>query len=671
MARNPNPYYWYFGIPAFNMAHKFVYMNDLADTSRNSNLGIIAAKQHLYSEARGAVAAIGAEIGSSDSAAIASAFDFLKAVADSERSKELTVIKDYQDVLRKCLPKNKDIDKFLNKLNANILDDPQSMIDFYIELTDYLNVIRTSVKDYKQRLETLQKHATTTMDKLANDDYRFRAAGDTQALLNNITGQATRAQEKKLNSYASKIRQASKDYLVNSGLIDRLQSGEDVAAAIAVIALDIQKEMQKELDEQHLDDLTDISDEVFQKIVDNYNNSNVQYQTNLQPAIDDDQEELNNILTAAKTILNIHLLDESKRKERDRILNRRKRQLGEDRNLYKQLSHAFNNNSAVQELQYIDFNVGAKSSAHGNIYELINVVNTGNTVKIGGPTGADTLHLGSVQFTYETADIQKQLKPVLSSIENIITKYELQVRKDRFDDRTEQEIAMNNEIQEAIDQVNELIESLEIPLDNLFVYHESLKLYKTVETGEKGGFHGRDLTIMHYLDKLYSANGTAGLVLPIRDSLDFLLLNIPNGAVGEGLQSTLEDYLSIFAGMLMFDDIKLMADDAVKQMQNQPMGTVKQIHLYNLNGVYVPASMLLTFIYESMKHLTDMTMQGYAARATINTSAADSVISGYLATRPVPIKPQWQAVASGVAAGVKIRINILGAFTTLIQNLGV
>lgn len=36
MGRNPNPFYWFFGIPAFNVAHKFVYMNDLLNTSNNS-----------------------------------------------------------------------------------------------------------------------------------------------------------------------------------------------------------------------------------------------------------------------------------------------------------------------------------------------------------------------------------------------------------------------------------------------------------------------------------------------------------------------------------------------------------------------------------------------------------------------------------------------------------
>jgi len=29
-----------------------------------------------------------------------------------------------------------------------------------------------------------------------------------------------------------------------------------------------------------------------------------------------------------------------------------------------------------------------------------------------------------------------------------------------------------------------------------------------------GGFHGRELTIMNYLDKIYSANGLAKLTLP-------------------------------------------------------------------------------------------------------------------------------------------------------------
>jgi len=45
MPRNPNPYYWTYGIPAFNVAHKFVYMNDLATLNLQNSYWIANKKQ--------------------------------------------------------------------------------------------------------------------------------------------------------------------------------------------------------------------------------------------------------------------------------------------------------------------------------------------------------------------------------------------------------------------------------------------------------------------------------------------------------------------------------------------------------------------------------------------------------------------------------------------------
>jgi len=79
--------------------------------------------------------------------------------------------------------------------------------------------------------------------------------------------------------------------------------------------------------------------------------------------------------------------------------------------------------------------------------------------------------------------------------------------------------------------------------------------------------------------------------------------------------------------------------------------------------------MLLSFIYESMRTLGQEIETGYLARATINTSGADTAISNYLSTRPTPIKPQWEAVANAAASGTTIRITFLQAFASFIDAL--
>ena len=50
-----NPFYWFYGIPAFNAAHKFVYLNDLSSGPHNEKYyAIYLAKQRLYGEASSA-----------------------------------------------------------------------------------------------------------------------------------------------------------------------------------------------------------------------------------------------------------------------------------------------------------------------------------------------------------------------------------------------------------------------------------------------------------------------------------------------------------------------------------------------------------------------------------------------------------------------------------------
>jgi hypothetical protein len=183
-------------------------------------------------------------------------------------------------------------------------------------------------------------------------------------------------------------------------------------------------------------------------------------------------------------------------------------------------------------------------------------------------------------------------------------------------------------------------------------------------------FEGRDMIILNYLDELYAANGLAGLELPQKEALEFLALNLSSLAVGGPYKSTLANYLSIFAGLLMFDDVYNMAKEADKMLKKAtPYKTVKQIHLYNLNGIYVPASMLLTYTYTTMKQVENAIDKGLAAKASIHTDKANKAAASYLANRPIPIKPEWFKLGNAASSGTTIRIIFLSNFVQLLNEL--
>ena len=79
--------------------------------------------------------------------------------------------------------------------------------------------------------------------------------------------------------------------------------------------------------------------------------------------------------------------------------------------------------------------------------------------------------------------------------------------------------------------------------------------------------------------------------------------------------------------------------------------------------------MILSFTYTSMQNILEALEDGYAAEARISIGQADSAISDYLSTRPVPIKPQWTALGNKVASGTTIRISLLAGFNQLMNEL--
>lgn len=673
-----NPYHWFFGIPEFNPAHYFVYLNDLVDGPRAGQekyYGIYMAKQSLYGQAKSAVEGVIEQL--SANTTISNALDFLKNIADNERNKELAVIKDYEKYLNELLPEKKDpeVAKLLSKINANILENPAEIEDFYLHLTKYINETRQSVQDYQARLKQFEEHNHSSMDELQKDDYRFRTVSDLQGTFTNLIGTATRAQKK--GTLINEVRNATLKIIENSGLIGMLQSGVEVAAAFAVIQLDIEKKLQDILNASNAQDLTELKSEI-DKIADNYLNANDKSMSKLQKAIiNGDNEQLQMVLDAAQDILGISTID-SNISARQMQSDKRTALLSQEVSLRKQIkANIQNSESLLDELQLLKITSSLSDANsknfHGNIFELIEVIQEGNTIKIRGNAGTDIIHLGSFNFdVIENPDVKNQLRKPFQQIENILTDYTKQIRANRLDDQTKKYQQMNKNINKEIKRMEELIKKLNLQIDNLFVYHESLKLYKSAETDESNSFHGRDLVILSYIDQLYAANGIAGLSLPDKTSLALLALNLsPQAVGGRSAQNALQTYLSIFAGLLMFDDVYNIAQEAensIKNSQTSP-GIVKQIHLYNLNGTYVPASMILTYTYTTMKQIAGAIEQGYAAKTQISVSNANEAISSYLAERPLPLKPQWTNLGEAVASGTTIRIAFLASFTQLMLNL--
>jgi hypothetical protein len=125
--------------------------------------------------------------------------------------------------------------------------------------------------------------------------------------------------------------------------------------------------------------------------------------------------------------------------------------------------------------------------------------------------------------------------------------------------------------------------------------------------------------------------------------------------------------------MLMFDDAqnmaKELADSAVNQLNRESQ--VKNIHLYLINDIYIPGSMVLSFVADALEMgYQDISTRGNIAKVEIDTSKADSEISNYLQHKEGRYSIRdWPIEANAVSKGITARITFLTAFLKFLENL--
>lgn len=173
--------------------------------------------------------------------------------------------------------------------------------------------------------------------------------------------------------------------------------------------------------------------------------------------------------------------------------------------------------------------------------------------------------------------------------------------------REEQKLILeeaNKEIQEISNGIQDILSHINI--------HTSVKGYKSISAGrsvfEGAAFGSNIIEQATILDDLFEAGGIATFD---RDWLIYALINCGQGMIGQNNKHQLEDYLSMVAGLLMFNDAYLISQDVRKFIENTYTDTsVEDIHLYVLNNVYIPNSYILEQTYRAMLH-SFIDLEGY------------------------------------------------------------
>ena len=541
---------WLFGIPDFSLAQRFTLFNDLADTAHNVPLAK-KKKEDLY--AAGVAAANSAMSMLDSEMALTDAMTFLQNIAISERNKEIALVKEYAKQLNKDFP-------FLDKFNSPeaILNDPDT---FYEELTAAINEARQGTKQYLTELYRIQSNIKEQERTLANykqDDYRYRLVNDLESFLRRLNGSFGLGGQVDEHSFSIKIQNMVMRILKHCNITGRIQNGEDFAAIAAVTLADVERLVQEEVDKEIRNndkkkDIALISDEVLDQIEQRYlrqieandeGNSPVQKALNNITSID-----FRRVTQNAKELLGIKMGVTSKRLEQrakniSNLTKSRSKKSKTVRQAIKDLRQSIKRNPHLEnDLMSMTFSIsGSATTKHGTVYELINSL---GGVNIKANAATDVINY-NIRFDLKRNDAfyDQLIGNISSEISSMVLNQNDNIPSNVKDIRDALD-EMNQNISDLIEAAEEQQKKIEnTNLDQMFIYHESLKLYSSVETGNSKdkGFHGRSMNILSFIDFMDSA-AVDGFSLAISHNLmSFIALNLMPNAVAAQLKDPLESY---------------------------------------------------------------------------------------------------------------------------------
>lgn len=308
------------------------------------------------------------------------------------------------------------------------------------------------------------------------------------------------------------------------------------------------------------------------------------------------------------------------------------------------------------------------SVSHGNFFEFMTTV-LRSAVNIEGNVAGDLIiPIGTMTFTEEEQKEQKELMNLSNGLQRILTddfNTRQQITMQTFNQAVDREKSLSSQLQNKLEESKNNINQLSDLNKQFFIAHESTKLYRGAEqeNSKFEDFHGRKMAALSAMAKLYSSTTLSEAMIDPQ-MLMLYLINIHNVTLAEN-KNPLETYLSLFAGLLMFDDIKALSEAGIQQIQeNIQTSTIECLHVYNIGGIYYPISVILNNLLEQMNNLTDELSLKYenTARAEIIGPVPSTFANS---TSPNP----WQELANATIQKTYIQIHFLAGYTKYIEKL--
>ena len=297
----------------------------------------------------------------------------------------------------------------------------------------------------------------------------------------------------------------------------------------------------------------------------------------------------------------------------------------------------------------------------------INVSLGSSSIKADNLFIETTLEINEALFEKIERKTQDAFKDSYSSFENSPQYYDGDISTANWLERQRKLANYKKELSQI------LLEQKNIQdLSESFIVETSDKIYESFGA-KANAFDGGSLgpNLMSQLAKIDELAATGGMSLGDLDWLRSAIINSHKSTVvGAGMKTSLENYLSMIAVALLFDDgkdIMIQATQNIKQAVSST--TVNTIHLFFLQGFgYFPLSQVLYSIYNKLSKSSQEIFtiaKGGGAKVKISLKGYPKDLTPY---ENLSIET-WEETGAAAESGALINMTFLASFMDILKDL--
>ncbi len=242
------------------------------------------------------------------------------------------------------------------------------------------------------------------------------------------------------------------------------------------------------------------------------------------------------------------------------------------------------------------------------------------------------------------------------------------------------------ELQRATQDITNLYNQLDFDgsimqeIQDSFILHGTDKRYNLLENdsftaGVLGKSKAKEMNTRNAADIVSAIENISymaelgGITSIDTDWLINAVMNTGSGLVAENLKDPLQNLLSSLAGAIMFDDAALIMSEINKELERSihfNHTSVKQIHFYNLNGLFFPLSYILS------QTLADLTKVSADLIGSIKDHGNKVIITNNYQTKEFTdkiTKNDWITEGQAAINASYIKMTFMAGFLDILNNI--